>query len=252
MKPDLKPIKTAAEVGLAEAFAALRPRLAGTAAAGRREAAFRRFELAGLPHRRVEEWKYTDLRALMRDAKPLAPPPDAAAKARARAAGSVLSGLDVRRIVFVDGALVAELSDLAPEPGLKISSLAKALERGDSNALARLGAGPAEGDIAYALNTAFMGDGAVIEVAANAHPVRPLHLVFASASDRAAAVFTRSLVTIGAGAGLTVFESHEGPDGIDYQVNTAIDVELGDGASFAERLQAVHFMAGLLAEARHM
>ena len=27
---------------------------------------------AGLPHRRVEEWKYTDLRALMRDAKPLA------------------------------------------------------------------------------------------------------------------------------------------------------------------------------------
>jgi len=45
------------------------------------------------------------------------------------------------------------------------------------------------------------------------------------------AVFTRSLVTIGAGAGLTVFESHEGPDGIDYQVNTAIDVELGDGAA---------------------
>ena len=77
----------------------------------------------GLPHRRIEEWKYTDLRALMRDAKPLAAPPDAAAKARARTAGAMLAGIDVRRIVFVDGMLVPELSDLAPEPGLTISSL---------------------------------------------------------------------------------------------------------------------------------
>ena len=72
MTAELKPIRTAAEAGLVEAFAALRPRLAGTATAARREAAFRRFEAAGLPHRRIEEWKYTDLRALMRDAKPLA------------------------------------------------------------------------------------------------------------------------------------------------------------------------------------
>ena len=77
MTAEIKPIKTAAELGLAEAFAALRPRLAGSAVAARREAAFRRFEAVGLPHRRIEDWKYTDLRALMRDAKPLAAPPDA-------------------------------------------------------------------------------------------------------------------------------------------------------------------------------
>ena len=157
----------------------MRPRLAGSAVAARREAAFRRFEAVGLPHRRVEDWKYTDLRALMRDAKPLAAPPDAAAKARSGAAGGVLAGLDVRRIVFVDGMLVPEFSDLAPEPGLRISSLAAALGRGDAALIARLGVGPAEGDVAYALNTAFMGDGAVIEVAPAAHPARPLHLVFA-------------------------------------------------------------------------
>ncbi len=84
MTAEIRPIRTAAEIGLAEAFAALRPRLAGSAVAARREAAFRRFEAVGLPHRRVEDWKYTDLRALMRDAKPLAAPPDAAAKARGR------------------------------------------------------------------------------------------------------------------------------------------------------------------------
>ena len=72
-----------------------------------------RFDALGLPHRRVEEWKYTDLRALMREAKPLAGAPDAAAKARAKDAGKLIGDMDARRIVFVDGAFVPELSDLA-------------------------------------------------------------------------------------------------------------------------------------------
>ena len=89
MNAEVRQIKTAAEQGLAEAFAAREGKLPGDGAvAALREAAFRSFEAHGLPHRRVEEWKYTDLRALMRDAKPLAAPPDAAAKARAKDAGS--------------------------------------------------------------------------------------------------------------------------------------------------------------------
>ena len=80
--------------------------------------------------------------------------------------------------------LVPELSDLAPEPGLKISSLAAALGRGDAATIARLGVGPAEGDVAYALNTAFMGDGVVIELEPGTRPARPLHLVFAYGSER--------------------------------------------------------------------
>src|SRR5580765_2476384 len=129
---ELKVIKTAAETALAQAFAQARPHLpGGEAIAKERAAAFDVFAREGLPHRRIEDWKYTDLRALMRDAKPLAAPPDAAAKARAHTAGVVLAGIDARRIVFVDGMLVPELSDLAPEPGVKISSLADALGRGD-------------------------------------------------------------------------------------------------------------------------
>ena len=232
MTADITPIKTAAETGLAEAFAALRGKRAGDAVAARREAAFRRFETLGLPHRHVEEWKYTDLRTLMRDAKPLAGPPDASAKARAKTAGELFAAIGARRIVFVDGAFVPELSDLSGlEPGLKIASLADALGRGPSELTARLGAaGPAEGDVAYALNTAFMGDGAIVEVAAGAEIARPLHLVFSYGSERAAAVFSRSLVVLGARAGLTLLESHQGPDGVDYQVNTALDLVVGDAA----------------------
>jgi Fe-S cluster assembly protein SufD len=242
MTAEITPIKTAAESGLAAAFAALRGRLPDGAVAARREAAFRRFEAQGLPHRRVEEWKYTDLRVLMRDAKPLAGAPDAGARARAKAAGGVFAMIGARRVVFVDGAFAPELSDLAAlEPGLKISSLADALSRGDPPPLPPLragegreterlaAAGPAAGDVAYELNTAFMGDGAIVEVGAGAEIARPLHLVFFYGAQRSAAVFSRSLVIVGAGAGLTLLESHEGPDGVDYQVNTALDLVVGDG-----------------------
>jgi Fe-S cluster assembly protein SufD len=234
MTAEITPIKTAAESGLAEAFTALRGRLADGAMAARREAAFRRFEAEGLPHRRVEEWKYTDLRALMRDAKPLAGAPDAGAKARAKSAGGIFAAVDARRIVFVDGALVPEMSDLAMlEPGLKVSSLAGALSRGVPELTERLSAvGSAEGDVAYALNTAFMGDGAIVEVAAGVRIARPLHLIFIYGSQRAAAVFSRSLVVVGADAALTLLESHEGPDGVDYQINTALDLMVGDRARF--------------------
>src|SRR2546423_7498735 len=133
MNAEVRLLKTAAETALAESFAVARRALPGAAAvASLREEAFRRFETQGLPHRRVEEWKYTDLRALMREAKPLADVPDAAAKARAKDAGAMLASIEARRVVFVDGVFVPELSDLAGlESGLTIRSMAQALAAGD-------------------------------------------------------------------------------------------------------------------------
>jgi Fe-S cluster assembly protein SufD len=224
-------VKTDAELALAQTFAAAKAKLPGDLAA-RREAAFDRFAQQGLPHRRVEEWKYTDLRALMHDAKPLARVPDAAAKARAKAAGAALAAINARRLVFADGAFVAELSDLAAlETGLKITSLADALTAGTPSVIARLGrAGAADGDVAFALNTAFMGDGVVIEIASGAKIARPIYCVFAMTGEKAAATFSRSLIVVGNGAAVTLIESHEGRDGVDDQVNTALDLDVGDGA----------------------
>src|SRR5712671_4518473 len=91
-------LKTAAEQQLAAQWLEaghLRPDLEPTGLDALRAAAFDRFQNSGLPNRRVEAWKYTDLRALMRDAKPLAAPPDGAAKARARRnAGASLASVE--------------------------------------------------------------------------------------------------------------------------------------------------------------
>ena len=147
----------------------------------------------------------------MRDAKPLA------GRARRGREGARQerrrhrsASIEARRIVFVDGAFVPELSDLADlEAGLSIRSMAQALAAGDPQLAAHLGKVVPTNDIAVALNTAFMGDGAVIHVAAGAALARPIHLVFVNAGGEPAAVFLRSLVVIGKGARAMLVESHE-------------------------------------------
>ena len=231
MNAEVAIIKTAAETALAQAFSQARGRLPGDdAITAQRSAAFDVFAKTGLPHRRIEDWKYTDLRALMREAKPLAAPPDAAAKARAKTAGALLGDVEARRLVFVDGAFVAELSDVAAlEPGLSVGSLAAALSNGDPTLAAHLGKLAPVSDVAVALNTALMGDGAVIRIAAGSTIERPIHLLFV-ASAKPAATFTRSLVVVEEGARAMLIESHEGPAGTDYQVNAALELFVGDNA----------------------
>jgi Fe-S cluster assembly protein SufD len=238
MNAEVRPLKTVAESPLSASFAAAKAALPGAAAViAMREAAFRRFERQGLPDRRVEDWKYTDLRGAMRETLPLAPPPDAAAKVSVAArAGAQLAGLEARRIVFIDGAFVAELSDLAElEPGLAIGAMAAALAAGDPFIAAHQGKVAPSDDVAVALNTAFMGDGAAIRIAAGATLARPIHLVFSNSGQRPAAIFPRSLIVVESGARAMMVESHEGaPDGGDQvnadQVNAVLELVVGDEA----------------------
>ena len=232
MNAELRQLKTSAEQTLADTYAAEKANLPGDGkVVALRETAFKRFDAQGLPHRRIEAWKYTDLRALMREAKPLAGPPGAAAKARAKSAGRTIGDMDARKLVFVDGAFVPEMSDLAKlEPGLEVRSMAQALASGDPLVAAHLGKGvAADGDGTLALNMALMSDGAVIRVAAGATVERPIHLVFVAASDQPVSIFTRSLVAIEKGARVMLVESHEGI-GAEHQVNTALELIVGEGA----------------------
>ena len=228
MNVELRPVKTEAEQALSAAYTAARATLPGKGAiAALREDAFHNFETRGLPHRRVEEWKYTDLRALLRTAYPLAPAPDAAAQARVRNAGGILAGVDRRRLVFVDGAFASELSDLTEEEGLSIGTLADALAKADPLVMAHVGKSFATVDVAVALNTALMGDGAVIKIAAGVTPRRPIHLIFAASNDKPSASFVRSLIVVEEGATATIVESYEGASS---QVNSALELVVGDGA----------------------
>lgn len=205
--------------------------LAGQPGSGKvadaRRRAFEQFQLIGLPHRRIEDWKYTDLRALMREVLPIAPTPDADALARAEAALK-LHGIDgVRRLVLVDGALVKELSDLsALEQGLSIRSLRDALAAGDERLLSLGTADPM-----VALNTALMTDGVVIDIADGIKLSQALHVVHIAASGVKTASFTRSLIQLGTNSAATLVESYVAGEGAGaYQVHDAAVIGIADGA----------------------
>jgi Fe-S cluster assembly protein SufD len=205
-------LKTAAETELAQQFAGLTGGLQDV-----RAEAFRRFDAAGLPHRRVEAWHYTDLRSMMRNAAPraAAPSPDLAAKRP----WSLVA--DDRVFSFVDGYLITSpqlpkgvsMQSLATHP----DGVAAALNRGVDLA----------GDIVTTLNTAFMASGLVIDVAAGVAVKEPLTLAFLTTG--ATASFGRVVVDLGEGASLTVIETHRGAAGA--QANTVVEFMLAKGAS---------------------
>ena len=228
MTAEPRTIRTKAEEALIAEYRANAARLpGGTPVAHRRENAMALFEKSGLPHRRVEEWKYTDLRALMKGAAPLADGVDDATLAELTGKDP-LAGLDRARLVVVNGAYRPDLSDLAGLDGVTVTALADVL----ANAPERVGRLFADSDdTALALNSAFMQGGVVVDVAKNAAPARPLEIVHLTAAGAPVAVFVRDMVTIGANASVRVIETHRGADGLAYQVNAVTELSIAPGAN---------------------
>ncbi|MDO9295308.1 Fe-S cluster assembly protein SufD [Bradyrhizobium sp.] len=224
--------KTETANATSDVIAVARDRLPGTGkVADLRRQALEAHQRLGLPHRRIEDWKYTDLRVLMREVLPLAAAPDAEALKRAAAALKLHAIAGVRRIVLVDGVFaptLSETSDLGKD--INIRTLREVLEAGDAALQAQLFA-PDNSDAMVALNSAMMTDGIVIEVADNAAIALPLHIVHIASGAAPAAMFTRSLIRVGKHAGATLVESYIGAEGAKaYQVHDSLIVAIGDGA----------------------
>jgi Fe-S cluster assembly protein SufD len=217
---------------MSEAFAATAAQLPGGAAvAQRRQSAFDGYLRQGLPNRRVEDFKYTDLRALMREVAPQAPAPDQATLARAAEALKLHAIDGVRRLVLVDGVVVPSLCEFGDlEPKLSLRSLRDILQGDDAVLQDRLfgldGANPL-----IALNDAMMTDGVVIAVADGARLTQPLHVVHIASGGAPAAIFTRSMLTLGTDASATLVESYIAGEGAGaYQVHDSLIIAIGDRA----------------------
>ena len=206
--------KTGSSQPLDELFAVARDRLPGSGAvADLRKSAFDDFTNRGLPHRRIEEWKYTDLRMLLREVAPLAPAPDQASLARAAAAVKALGIDGTQKLVLVDGVFAPQLSDVGTfESGVSVRTLRDILEDASNAARADLLQTSVASDAMISLNAALATDGVVIDVADGAALKTPIHIVHVAASSQTSAV-TRSLVKIGKGASVTLVESFAAAEG---------------------------------------
>jgi Fe-S cluster assembly protein SufD len=222
-------VKSAADQPLGNLFEASRSRLPGTGPVSDvRQKAFADFEQRGLPHRRLEEWKYTDLRNLLREVAPLAASPDKAALTRAKAAVAALGIKGAQNLVLVDGVFASDLSDIAsPEKGVRVQTLREILDS-DNPARADLLLTTVASDAMISLNAAMATDGLVVFVDDNAKLTKPLHIVHVATVSGVSA-FTRSLLKIGNGVHVTFIESFIAAEGAKaYQAHDSVVVSVGD------------------------
>jgi Fe-S cluster assembly protein SufD len=226
--------RTKAEQAFPEMFETVAAKLpGGGAVAEARKAAIGAFVGLGLPHRRLEEWKYTDLRAALKEALPLSlGDTTPVTRRQVDAALERLAELDAHRVVFVNGAYRSDLSTAKAE-GLQVASLAAELQRSDRAVGDGLTRATEPGQEAVsALNTAFMTDGALVRIADGARLAKPLLLVFVRAGREPRLVTVRNAVRVGAGAQATIVEAHVAlPEAAPGQANVLTQIEVGEGAS---------------------
>ena len=236
------PIKTKAEQQLATHFEAAAPQLPGGGwVPAARRAAFAHFAALGLPHRRLEAWKYTDLRSKLAASFPSAHASGEQIDevALVIALGVELSAMTVNmnciRLLFVDGVCNEDGSTGGPrqEIGYRFERLSKRLAAGGKSDLevAFSDANEPHGDALCALNAAFATDGACLRIEENVKLTRPIHLVFYSTSAKQASTAVRNIIEVGKGAAVTLIESYVGTEGPARHTSSVTQLRVGEGAT---------------------
>jgi Fe-S cluster assembly protein SufD len=219
-------IKTEAETALETSFAALKNTLPGLA--GLREKAFAHFVQKGLPHRRVEEWKYTDWRGLMRDAAPPAARPSVEEIDKALGVDNAFSGLEQHRFSFVNGFCVQQSQALPA--GITVLNLEAALSQNHPLLQYLSGDSLAQDNVAVSLNAAFMSDCLIVHVAKHTQIATPLHFQFLHQGNAPFSATSRVLMVLEDGADLAMLETHQGPNDLAYHSNHMVQMVVGAGA----------------------
>ena len=190
-----------------------------------RAGAVARFEATGLPDRKVEAWRYTNLKPIQDRLFDLA-----AARAgisRAKPPAALLP--DSLRMVFSDGLLQTATADLPA--GVRLLGMAQAMAEAPDLLDGRLGQVRTGQDLPLpALNQAMCRDGYVLVLDPGTHLERPVEILFHSGQG---ASYPRNLILAGAGAQATVVEHYLAQDadgGGDYFLNAVTEVQAAAGA----------------------
>lgn len=184
-----------------------------------RQQAAQSIAATGLPNRRVEEWKWTDLRRIVDQAYP----PAIGGKVEIAKLEKLIAIAPYARIagagiVFINGVFDRERSTL-PE-NVTVTPMAEAQQPGFSLR---------EGDIIDALNLAYASDGVNIEVAKGQKVTTPIEMVFVNAPEQPSTLTIRNQINLKEGAELTVLETHVGHDDA-YVSNHVTEVNIADKA----------------------
>jgi Fe-S cluster assembly protein SufD len=202
-----------------------------------RESAMDRFEQLGFPAVENEEWKYTNVSQITRTAfVPITANVNlSGVVGEPELAAFTYPETKASQLVFVDGVLRPTLSSLSGLPaGVVALDFAAALATEPFAELMRtyLGRIVDYGDNGFtALNTAFVGSGALVVIPRGITVEVPLHLLFLCSSKGAnVAAFPRVLVIGEENSSATIIESYDSIGNDAYFTNAVVEIVLQDGA----------------------
>ncbi|MGB3140913.1 MAG: Fe-S cluster assembly protein SufD [Aestuariivirga sp.] len=159
-----------------------------------------------LPHRKMEDWRWTDLRQLVDKPYPPRQTVVAAAKDVERLLrSSPFAKVGGARMVFVNGRYAAELSQLK-------NDTVKSTINVDEPVIT--------------MNAAFATDGACLKISGTVDT--PIELLFITTNAAARTIATRNVVEIEQGAAATLIETHLGEG--SYLSNSVTQIRVGEGA----------------------
>ena len=198
-----------------------------------RRQAMERFGELGFPTTRMENWKYTSVQPIARATFRLAE------SAKAKFSAQYLEGFKFgdqvsATLIFVNGFFVASLSDLSRLPGnVAAGGLAGHLGSsidGFEHYLAHYA--PTEKQAFIALNTAFLEDGASIEIPTGTVLEKPIHVIhLTEPNGEPLMVNHRTLIVAGRDVQAVVTESYVGGEGASYFANGVTEIYLGENSS---------------------
>lgn len=192
-----------------------------------RDSGLSRFREVGFPTLRDEDWKYTNVRPIVK--QPFAPALNGHNGIDTTQLAVLKNeGLDSYRCVFVNGHFAPNLSNLDQLPnGVSVISLSDALSHHAEeleNELGRCAPGRLHGFAA--LNTAFLTDGAYIRVGRDCALERPIELIYVSTGDgeRAQVSYPRNLAIVETGSRAVILERYVGLEQSRYLTNAITEL----------------------------
>ncbi len=200
-----------------------------------------RFEALGFPTTKNEDWHFTSVAPIAERMFHVAMTSEAGISSEGSTAGMVARA-DLKRftfdqaawhtLVFVNGEFSPDLSSYAGVgEKVRVNSLAKAIRSGIGRPERHLGKIAAFENHAFtALNTAFIRDGAFIELQTDAVVDEPIHLIFVSEGEGEAVSHPRNLIIAAPNSRATIIESYVSIRDSCYFTNAVTEIALGDGA----------------------
>jgi len=208
---------------------------------GLRERGIARSESLGFPTTKNEDWHFTSVAPIAERSFRTAAVSLSDVSSEGSTAG-VVARADLARftfgeekwhtLVFVNGEFAPDLSSYAGMgTGVRVSSLARAIRSGTGRPERHVGKIAAFDDHFFtALNTAFIRDGAFIEIQPDAVVDQPIHLLFVSEGYGEAVSHPRNLIVAARNSRATVIESYVSIRDSIYFTNAVTEISVGEGA----------------------